>query len=69
MILLLIGKCSHGGASDMTSTQVPRGGISKDERRADNAVLHDAAVAVATQATLELLEDIRGAAGNKEFLR
>lgn len=53
----------------MTSTQVPRGGISKDERRADNAVLHDAAVAVATQATLELLEDIRGAAGNKEFLR
>ncbi|XP_041957562.1 von Willebrand factor A domain-containing protein 7 [Alosa sapidissima] len=63
------GKCSHGGASDMTSTQVPRGGISKDERRPDNAVLHDAAVAVATQATLELLEDIRGAAGNKEFLR
>ncbi|XP_031416319.1 von Willebrand factor A domain-containing protein 7 [Clupea harengus] len=63
------GKCSHGGASDMTSTQVPRGGISKDERRPDNAALHDAAVAVATQATLELLEDIRGAAGNNEFLR
>ncbi|XP_062407515.1 von Willebrand factor A domain-containing protein 7 [Sardina pilchardus] len=63
------GKCSHGGASDMTSTEIPRGGISKDERRADNAALHDAAVAVATQATLALLEDIRGAAGNKEFLR
>ncbi|KAL2097380.1 hypothetical protein ACEWY4_006587 [Coilia grayii] len=69
VVFLLTGKCSHGGASDMTSTVVPRGGISKDERRADNAALHDAAVAVATQATLDLLEDIRGAAGNKEFLR
>ncbi|XP_063076020.1 von Willebrand factor A domain-containing protein 7-like [Engraulis encrasicolus] len=63
------GKCSHGGASDLTSAVEPRGGLSKDERRSDNGALHDAAVAVATQATLDLLEDIRGAAGNKEFLR
>ncbi|XP_041922784.1 von Willebrand factor A domain-containing protein 7-like [Alosa sapidissima] len=63
------GKCSHGGASDLTSTQVPRGGISKDERRPDNAALHDTAVTMATQATMVLLEDIRGATGNKDFLR
>lgn len=63
------GKCSHGGNSDPTSTQVPRGGISKDERRADNANRHDTAIKLATQATAELLEDIRGVAGNEEFLR
>ncbi|XP_060782340.1 von Willebrand factor A domain-containing protein 7 [Neoarius graeffei] len=63
------GKCSHGGNDDLTSTQNPRGGISKDERRNHNAVLHDTAVALATDATAELLEDIRGAAGNKDFLR
>ncbi|KAB5581480.1 hypothetical protein PHYPO_G00176230 [Pangasianodon hypophthalmus] len=63
------GKCSHGGNADLSSTQNPRGGISKDERHAHNAVLHDTAVALATEATLELLEDIRGAVGNKNYLR
>ncbi|XP_028832618.1 von Willebrand factor A domain-containing protein 7-like isoform X2 [Denticeps clupeoides] len=63
------GKCSHGGAADLTSTQVPRGGISKDERHPHNAVLHDKAVNAAIQATLQLLEDIRGASGNQDFLR
>ncbi|XP_053477848.1 von Willebrand factor A domain-containing protein 7 [Ictalurus furcatus] len=63
------GKCSHGGNDDLSSTQNPRGGISKDERRAHNAALHDTAVALATDATLELLEDIRGAIGNKDYLR
>ncbi|XP_041838697.1 von Willebrand factor A domain-containing protein 7-like [Melanotaenia boesemani] len=63
------GKCSHGGAADLTSTTVPRGGISKDERRPDNMQLHDAAVKAATDATLELLEDIRFAAGDEDFLR
>lgn len=63
------GKCSHGGESDLTSAQMPRGGISKDERQAHNADFHDAAVTVATQATIELLEDIRGATGNTDFLR
>ncbi|TSK22567.1 von Willebrand factor A domain-containing protein 7 [Bagarius yarrelli] len=63
------GKCSHGGKDDLSSTQTPRGGISKDERLGHNAALHDTAVALATDATLELLEDIRGAVGNKEFLR
>uniref|UniRef100_A0A8L0DQJ9 von Willebrand factor A domain containing 11 n=1 Tax=Oncorhynchus mykiss TaxID=8022 RepID=A0A8L0DQJ9_ONCMY len=64
-----IGKCSHGGAADLTSSEVPRGGISKDERRSDNVALHTAAVTVATTATLQLLDDIRGAAGDNDYLR
>ncbi|XP_040891924.1 von Willebrand factor A domain-containing protein 7 [Toxotes jaculatrix] len=63
------GKCSHGGEGDMTSTTDPRGGISKDERRSDNVALHDAAVKAATAASLQLLEDIRSAAGDNDFLR
>ncbi|XP_077102559.1 von Willebrand factor A domain-containing protein 7 [Siphateles boraxobius] len=60
------GKCSHGGETDLSSTQNPRGGISKDGRNAD---LHNNAVNLASEATLELLEDIRGAVGNKDYLR
>ncbi|KAK5866386.1 hypothetical protein PBY51_020582 [Eleginops maclovinus] len=63
------GKCSHGGESDLTSTIHPRGGINKDERRKDNVALHNAAVTVATAASLELLEDIRLVAGNDDYLR
>uniref|UniRef100_A0A8C7P161 von Willebrand factor A domain containing 11 n=1 Tax=Oncorhynchus mykiss TaxID=8022 RepID=A0A8C7P161_ONCMY len=63
------GKCSHGGAADLTSSEVPRGGISKDERRSDNVALHTAAVTMATTATLRLLDDIRGAAGDNNYLR
>lgn len=63
------GKCSHGGAGDRTSTTVPRGGISKDERRSDNMAFHNAAVNAATAASLQLLDDIRLAAGNNDFLR
>lgn len=63
------GKCSHGGASDLSSSQNPRGGISKDERQSHNSNQHNSAVNLASEATLELLEDIRGAIGNKDFLR
>ncbi|XP_054461153.1 von Willebrand factor A domain-containing protein 7-like [Anoplopoma fimbria] len=63
------GKCSHGGAADLTSTAEPRGGISKDERRSDNVALHNAAVNAATAASLQLLEDIRLAIGDNDFLR
>ncbi|KAM7393688.1 hypothetical protein PAMP_020542 [Pampus punctatissimus] len=63
------GKCSHGGAADLTSTTVPRGGINKDERRSDNVALHNAAVNAATAASLQLLEDIRLAVGDHDFLR
>uniref|UniRef100_A0A3Q3WK07 Uncharacterized protein n=1 Tax=Mola mola TaxID=94237 RepID=A0A3Q3WK07_MOLML len=62
-------KCSHGGAGDMTSTTVPRGGINKDERRPDNSVFHNQAVKLATDASLQLLEDVRLTAGNHDFLR
>ncbi|KAK7929114.1 hypothetical protein WMY93_005509 [Mugilogobius chulae] len=64
-----LGKCSHGGQSDQTSLKLPRGGIHKDDRRDDNRYNHDIAVKLATEATLQLLEDIRLAAGDKQFLR
>ncbi|XP_061131553.1 von Willebrand factor A domain-containing protein 7 isoform X1 [Syngnathus typhle] len=63
------GKCSHGGEADLSSTAVPRGGISKDERRSDNVAFHNAAVNAATAASLQLLEDIRLTVGNNDFLR
>ncbi|XP_037328876.2 von Willebrand factor A domain-containing protein 7 [Pungitius pungitius] len=63
------GKCSHGGAGDLTSSAEPRGGISKDEPNSDNVDFHNAAVNAATAASLQLLEDIRVAAGDKNFLR
>ena len=63
------GKCSHGGASDLTSKTVPRGGISKCERRFDNVALHNTAVNIATSASVQLLGNLRLAVGDKEFLR
>lgn len=58
----------HGDA-DLSSTQNPRGGISKDESHSYNADMHNTAVNLAADATLELLEDVRVAIGDKEFLR
>ncbi|KPP58056.1 von Willebrand factor A domain-containing protein 7-like [Scleropages formosus] len=63
------GKCSHGGPSDKTSSQHPRGGIHKDEPGPQNRELYAAAVDVAIAATLDLLEDIRSAVGDARFLR
>ncbi|XP_003448088.2 von Willebrand factor A domain-containing protein 7 isoform X1 [Oreochromis niloticus] len=63
------GKCSHGGATDLTSKINPRGGISKDERRQDNLAFYNAAVKAATDASLELLQDLRLAVGDEDFLR
>ncbi|XP_030643687.1 von Willebrand factor A domain-containing protein 7-like [Chanos chanos] len=63
------GKCSHGGASDRTSRVEPAGGISKDYVDSSHGFLHHQAAAVATTATIELLEDIMGAAGDINFLR
>ncbi|XP_071359311.1 von Willebrand factor A domain-containing protein 7-like [Trachinotus anak] len=62
------GKCSHGGTANLDST-VPHGGINKDVPRSDNVALHNAAVNAATAASRELLEDIRSAAGDNDFLR
>ncbi|XP_077426275.1 von Willebrand factor A domain-containing protein 7 [Vanacampus margaritifer] len=63
------GKCSHGGEADLSSTALPRGGISKDQSRSDNEAFHNAAVNAATAASLQLLEDIRLTVGNNDFLR
>ncbi|XP_016121439.1 von Willebrand factor A domain-containing protein 7-like, partial [Sinocyclocheilus grahami] len=63
------GKCSHGGETDLSSSQNPQGGISKDESHSHNANLHKNAVNLAAEATMELLEDIRGAIGNYNYLR
>ncbi|XP_067260622.1 von Willebrand factor A domain-containing protein 7-like [Chanodichthys erythropterus] len=63
------GKCSHGGETDLNSYQNPGVGISKDEPLSYNADLHINAVNLASEATLDLLEDIRGAIGNKDYLR
>ncbi|XP_074486744.1 von Willebrand factor A domain-containing protein 7 isoform X1 [Sebastes fasciatus] len=63
------GKCSHGGAFDKTSRQDPVGGISKDDIGSSHGSLHHKAADLAVNATMELLEDIRLAAGDKNFLR
>ncbi|XP_060941061.1 von Willebrand factor A domain-containing protein 7-like [Limanda limanda] len=63
------GKCSDGGSFDMTSKQDPKGGISKDDIRSSHGSLHKAAAELAENATLELLEAIRVAVGDKSFLR
>ena len=68
-ISLLKGKCSHGGKFDRTSRQEPVGGINKDDVSADHGSLHHKAADIAVKATMELLEDIRVAVGDKKFLQ
>ncbi|KAM7393983.1 hypothetical protein PAMP_020812 [Pampus punctatissimus] len=63
------GKCSHGGSFDQTSKQDPVGGISKDHVASSHGSLHHIAADLAVDATMELLEDIRVAIGDKNFLR
>ncbi|XP_032390256.1 von Willebrand factor A domain-containing protein 7 isoform X1 [Etheostoma spectabile] len=63
------GKCSHGGGFDRTSNIEPKGGINKDTFKSSHGNLHITAANMAIAATSELLEDIRGAAGDKTFLQ
>ncbi|XP_069002307.1 von Willebrand factor A domain-containing protein 7-like [Embiotoca jacksoni] len=63
------GKCSHGGAVDQTSQIEPKGGINKDAFDSSHGHLHTQAANVAIAATSELLQDIRGAAGDRPFLQ
>ncbi|KAJ0050700.1 hypothetical protein NL108_005083, partial [Boleophthalmus pectinirostris] len=63
------GKCSHGGSFDKTSKRAPIGGISKDTVHSSHGSLHHQAADLAVNATVELLEDIRLAVGDKNFLR
>ncbi|XP_075946869.1 von Willebrand factor A domain-containing protein 7 [Anarhichas minor] len=63
------GKCSHGGSFDQTSRYDPVGGINKDDVGSSHGSLHHKAADLAVNATMELLEDIRLAVGDKNFLR
>ncbi|XP_018520418.1 von Willebrand factor A domain-containing protein 7 [Lates calcarifer] len=63
------GKCSHGGLFDQTSRRDPVGGISKDDVGSSHGSLHHKAADLAVNATIELLEDIRAAVGDRNFLR
>lgn len=67
--LYVKGKCSHGGDFDDTSTTDPVGGISKDDTGSSHGFLHQDAVSLAVNATVELLEDIRLSVGDENFLR
>ncbi|XP_060942362.1 von Willebrand factor A domain-containing protein 7-like [Limanda limanda] len=63
------GKCSHGGQLDRTSSIDPTGGINKDESDSEHGHLHVKAANMAIDATRQLLEDIRLAAGDATFLQ
>lgn len=63
------GKCSHGGAVDVTSNLEPTGGINKDTFDSSHGHLHTQAANMAIAATSELLEDVREAAGSRGFLQ
>uniref|UniRef100_A0AAZ1WUY8 von Willebrand factor A domain containing 10, tandem duplicate 1 n=1 Tax=Oreochromis aureus TaxID=47969 RepID=A0AAZ1WUY8_OREAU len=63
------GKCSHGGSADRTSRKDPVGGINKDTIDSSHGFLHNEAANLAIHATMELLEDVRLAAGNTNFMR
>uniref|UniRef100_A0A3Q1HL21 VWFA domain-containing protein n=1 Tax=Anabas testudineus TaxID=64144 RepID=A0A3Q1HL21_ANATE len=62
------GKCSHGGF-DFTSMIEPTGGINKDTVDSSHGYLHWKAASIAIAATSELLENVRQAAGDKQFLQ
>ncbi|XP_063748781.1 von Willebrand factor A domain-containing protein 7-like isoform X2 [Eleginops maclovinus] len=63
------GKCSHGGKWDRTRWTEPKGGINKDTIDSNHGHLHMTAANMAVAASSQLLEDIRGAAGDKAFLQ
>ncbi|PWA19359.1 hypothetical protein CCH79_00018338 [Gambusia affinis] len=63
------GKCSHGGIFDQTSRTEPTGGINKDTDGSSHGQLHRTAADLAMDATVDLLEDIRVAIGDRTFLR
>ncbi|XP_035998882.1 von Willebrand factor A domain-containing protein 7-like [Fundulus heteroclitus] len=63
------GKCSHGGFPDGTAGKEPKGGINKDTFTSEHGHLHNQAASLAIAATSELLEDVRSAAGDREFLQ
>ncbi|KAL3996218.1 solute carrier family 6 (neurotransmitter transporter, GABA) member 1 [Sarotherodon galilaeus] len=63
------GKCSHGGFFDRTSRRDPVGGINKDTIDSSHGLRHNEAADLAIRATMELLEDVRLAAGDTNFMK
>ncbi|XP_057698886.1 von Willebrand factor A domain-containing protein 7-like [Corythoichthys intestinalis] len=63
------GKCSHGGKADVSSLQEPVGGINKDTVSSHHGSLHIQAANLAVIATMDVLEDIRLAVGDRNFLQ
>ncbi|XP_063333347.1 von Willebrand factor A domain-containing protein 7-like [Pelmatolapia mariae] len=63
------GKCSHGGSADRTSRRDPVGGINKDTLDSSHGFRHNEAANLAVRATMELMEDVRLAAGDTNFMR
>lgn len=65
----LEGKCSHGGFFDRTSRTEPVGGINKDTVDSNHGSLHPKAADLAVLATMDLLEELRVAVGDRRFLQ
>ncbi|XP_023818539.1 von Willebrand factor A domain-containing protein 7-like [Oryzias latipes] len=63
------GKCSHGGFFDATSSVEPKGGINKDSYTSSHGLLQREAAELEISATSQLLEDMRGATGDREFFQ
>ena len=66
------GKCSHGGVLDFSALRQANGGINKDSTSAvfsPHHYLHEVAIAVATEATVDLLEDFWRRIGDQRFQR
>ncbi|KAK2846963.1 hypothetical protein Q5P01_009962 [Channa striata] len=66
------GKCSHGGILDSSRHTGAKGGINKDSTSpffSPHHYLHVEAAALATEATLTVLRDLRDTVGAKTFLR
>ena len=66
----LNGKCSHGGNLDSTRNTFARGGINKDGpyyMTSPHHYLHFEAAAVAQQATIDVLHDVRRTVNNDQL--
>ncbi|XP_067874700.1 von Willebrand factor A domain-containing protein 7-like isoform X2 [Heterodontus francisci] len=61
------GKCSHGGSADLTRQGTQ--GINKDTVSSPHAQYHTEAAQVATEASLEVFQDIWDTVGDEAFLR
>lgn len=72
LFFFFLGKCSHGGILDSSRHMGAKGGINKDSTSplfSPHHYLHVEAAALATEATLTVLRDLRDTVGHETFLR